>query len=255
MVHKPTVLSIKWGTAFSALDVNLLYRACRANTSSKLRFVCLTDDGRGLDPDIEIRDIPDIGLTPEDWKRPGVWRKLSLYAPELHDLGRVLFIDLDMMIFGSLDPFFGMQHGVFFLNTGDSWCKNPMSNHTEGGTAIFSFDPSTEGGVLEAFQTNPAVHMDNFHNEQDFVFAHVTCTKFWPEGQVISFKRHLCRRYGIGLAQPIHPVPEGTSVIAFHGNPRPRDVKDNFLWGRFPHIHAGTPVELKTYWQKYSAEG
>lgn len=252
MTQTPTILSIKWGTAFSAGDVNRLHRAARAHTTGPLRFICLTDNIDGLDPQIETRDIPDIGLTPLDWKRPGVWRKLSLYAPDLHDLGRVLFVDLDMMIVGSLDPFFDVTTGVVFLNTGDSWRRNPTSDHTEGGTGIFSFDPAAEHLILQSFQADPARHMDSFHNEQDFAFAHASATALWPEGRVISFKRHLCHRYGAGLFRPIRPVPATASVIAFHGDPRPADVKDNAIWGPFPHVHAGTPALINDYWGRFS---
>jgi len=226
MPHSPTILSIKWGNLFTAQDVNMLHRACRDCVTGDLRFVCLTDDAAGLDDRIEHRAIPDIGLSPQDFKRPGVWRKLSLYAPELHDLGRCLFIDLDMLIVGCLDPFFAPQPGVIFLNTGDSWRPHPESDHKEGGTGIFNFDPATEYPVLQAFQEAPQAHMDEFHNEQDFVFALASKRDFWREGRVISFKRHLCHRFGLGLLRGPRPVPEGAAVVAFHGSPRPRDVME-----------------------------
>lgn len=252
MAFQPTVLCIKWGTAFGAEDVNVLHRACRTHTNQDLRFVCLTDNPLGLDNEIEVREIPDIGLTLQDISRPGVWRKLSLYAPQLHDLGRVLFIDLDMMIVGPLDPFFEPSEGVTFLNMGDSWRRNPKSDHTEGGTAIFSYNPAEEHPVLLAFLSDPQRHMAEFHNEQDFVFAHASKTALWPEGRVISFKRHLCRRFGAGLLVGLRSVPAGVSVIAFHGKPRPRDVLSKKVWGPFPHFHRGLPLLLKDYWKRFS---
>ena len=72
-------------------------------------FVCITDDRSGLADEINTLPIPDIGLSEEQIKLPGVWRKLSLFHPDVAALGlgrRALFIDLDMMIMGSIDRFF-----------------------------------------------------------------------------------------------------------------------------------------------------
>jgi hypothetical protein len=155
-------------------------------------------DRRRQRPRCRNRDIPDIGLTPAEIALPGVWRKLSLYAPELHDLGRVLFVDLDMMVVGPLDDFFAVSRGMTFQNMGDSWRRNSKSDHKEGGTCIFSFDPAEEHGILQAFLENKSNHIGNYGNEQGFAFSHTSSTVFWPNGCVISFKRHLCRRYGAG---------------------------------------------------------
>ncbi|MBT5334055.1 MAG: hypothetical protein HOL49_08650 [Gammaproteobacteria bacterium] len=251
--HTNTVLCMKWGTAFAAQDINLLYRSCKAYTKSTLRFICLTDDVRDLDVGIETRDIPDIGLTPAEIALRGVWRKLSLYAQELHDLGRVLFIDLDMMVVGPLDDFFAVSRGMTFQNMGDSWRRNSKSDHREGGTCIFSFDPAEEYGILQAFLENKSSHIGNYRNEQDFAFGHASSTAFWPNDYVISFKRHLCRRYGAGLFKGLRAVPEGALVIAFHGDPRPRDVAENPVWGPFPHLHCGTPALVRDYWLRFGA--
>ena len=191
-----TIICIRWGTAFSSADVNMLYRAGRAHLAGDLRFVCLTDDASGLLAEIEARDIPDIGLTDPQLKRPGVWRKLSLFSPELADLGRVLFVDLDMMIVGDLAPFFAVTEDATFLNMGASWRPDPTSDARETGTAVFSYDPGAEPQVLAAFLADPEAALASFPHAPDFVGAHVRKARFWPEGLVLSFKRHLCHRYG-----------------------------------------------------------
>lgn len=246
-----TVLSIKWGTAFGASDVNMLFRACLANATEALRFVCLTDDGTGLDPRIEVKPIPDIGLTPEEWKRPGVWPKIGLFAPDLADLGRVLFLDLDMLIVGDLSPFFDVADGAVFQNMGESWRPDPRSAEKVPGTCIFSYDPGAETRVLEAFLADKETNMSSWQNEQEFAGAHVSRTSFWPEGLVVSFKRHLCHRNGMGLlAKPSAP-PEGAAVVAFHGTPRPAETMEKLIWGPFPHLHRGRVPWVEDYYRRF----
>ncbi|PWK52765.1 hypothetical protein [Silicimonas algicola] len=246
-----TVLSIKWGTAFGAFDVNMLFRACLAHTPNDLKFVCLTDDASGLDPRIDARPIPDIALTPEEAKRPGVWRKLSLFSPDIADLGRVLFLDLDMLVVGDLSRFFEVSEGAVFQNMGESWRPEPRSDEKITGTCIFSFDTSGESSVLDAFLARKEANMNSWNNEQEFVGAHVSHASYWPEGMVVSFKRHLCHRNGMGLfAKPALPLPSA-SIVAFHGRPRPSDTREMTLWGTFPHLHLGPVPWIENYYRRF----
>ena len=246
-----TVLTIKWGTAFGARDVNMLFRACSANSHHQLKFVCLTDDAGGLAPQIEVRPIPDIGLTPSEISHRGVWRKLSLFSQDIADLGRVLFLDLDMLIVGDLSTFFETSEGVTFQNMGESWRREPRSDAKDTGTCIFSFDTRREASVLDAFLSDKSANIDAWKNEQEFVGAHVSQAFYWPEGQVISFKRHLCRRNGTGLfTAPARPPP-CTSVVAFHGTPRPADTMEKTVWGAFPHLHKGRVSWIEDYFRRF----
>lgn len=246
-----TILCIKWGTLFSTSEVNTLFRACRAHTRADLRFVCLTDDARGLAAGIEHRPIPDIGLSSADIKRPGVWRKLALYHPDLHDLGQVLFIDLDMMIVGALDSFFATPSAVTFLDTGPQWRPHPRSGPREAGTGVFTFDPRRDQHVLRAFLDDPQGAMARYRNEQDFVADHIGPYTFWPDGHVVSFKRHLCYRYGVGLVRsPDAPAPPA-AIVAFHGTPRPSETRQNLIWGPAPHWHMGQVRWIEDYYATF----
>jgi len=246
-----TIICAKWGTAFGCEEVNILHRACRANSSEPIRFICLTDDSTGFDPEIEVRPIPDIGLCSEDWYTSGVWPKLALYAPPLHDLGRVLFIDLDMMIVGSLDPFFDTDDGMRFLNVGPSWWKSHKDPGQEPGTGIFTFSPGEQVGILETFTADLTGNMANWRNEQDFVGAQVAELKYWPPGLVLSFKKHLCQRLGVGLLKQPSPPPAGTAVVAFHGTPRPAETTEKLIWGNFPYWHRGRVDWIDAYRRTY----
>lgn len=253
MTVTQTILCIKWGTVFTAREVNTLYRACVAHTRGPVRFICLSDDFRGLDSGIQTRDIPDITLSDADIRRPGVWRKLALYHRDLHDLGRCLFIDLDMAVVGDLSPFFAVTQDVTFLNTGQDWRPVPKGTRKEAGTGVFSFDPEEQAPILAAFLKDPQGAMNRFTNEQDFASAHASGVAYWPEGRVLSFKRHLCYRYGLGLfRKPVAPA-EAASIVAFHGHPRPSETRDRLIWGVPPHLHRGKVPWLEDYYAHYDA--
>jgi len=121
------VICMKWGPLFPADYVNVLFRAVRENISGAFRFICLTDCSAGLEAEIITAPIPDIGLSAEQIRAPGVWRKLALFHPDVAALApgaRALFIDLDMMILGPLTRFFDTDGGIILLDTGYDWRKS-----------------------------------------------------------------------------------------------------------------------------------
>jgi len=73
--------------------VNRLYRSIQRQTRRKTRLVCFTDDGAGINPNVQIEPIPQIDLPKDLALTP--WRKLAMWKFPLADLnGDVLFLDL-----------------------------------------------------------------------------------------------------------------------------------------------------------------
>ena len=95
------VVCVKWGDLYSADYVNRLFAGTRRHLSdSMVPFVCFTEDGSGLDAGVEVRHLP------ARWTR--WWGKAYLFSEEAGlDGHRVLFLDLDQVIVGSLD---GLAH-------------------------------------------------------------------------------------------------------------------------------------------------
>ena len=78
------------------------------NLSGDFRVVCFTDDRRGIRPEVECHDLPDLGC-PVPTNAPGKFRKLALWNADLAGLqGTALFVDLDVVITGRLDDLFAI---------------------------------------------------------------------------------------------------------------------------------------------------
>lgn len=242
------ILCMKWGTLYSADYVNVLHSACRKAMREEFRFLCLTENPEGLAEGIEHHPIPDIGLLPEHW-RGGGWPKISVFGPDLYGLsGRALFIDLDMMILRDLDAFF--QHPSPFITTdmGRRWGDKDRRAKPEPGTCMFAFDLGAETQILDRFTAGRDRWIRDYNYEQQVIGFHADTMDYWPEGWVISFKRHLRRPVGVNLILPPKEPSAEAKVLAFHGNPRPLDLVRPGMWGRAPHVGRG-PVEwMRRYW-------
>ncbi len=243
------IICMKWGTLYGSDYVNVLYHACRRTTPRPFRFICLTDDSRDLDAGIESFAIPDIGLEARHY-RGGGWPKFAVFGADLYGLtGRALFIDLDMVVLSDLGPLFDHTGRLITTDMGPNWQRKHGNGPPETGTSIFAFDLGREQPLLAQFQGD----MDNLvarHGyEQTVIGVLAPSMDYWPPGWVISFKRHLRRGLMLDLlVAPAKPLADA-KVLAFHGTPRPHELVQKGLWGRFPHLGRGGISWMVDYWR------
>ena len=99
------VICMKWGTKYGPEYVNTLHNMVQRHLTLPHRFVCLTDSTEGLNAGIETFPIPPMPIELNGPERG--WKKLLTFAPTLYDLhGDTLFLDIDIIVTGSLDEFF-----------------------------------------------------------------------------------------------------------------------------------------------------
>lgn len=245
------VICMKYGTVYPAAYVNVLFNAVKSSLSGDFRFICLTDDGNGIHPDVEVHPIPDVGLTPAEWFVGGVWPKIGLFDSYFHGLkGRALFIDLDMVVLRGLDAFFEIDKPFVGLNAGPGWGRG--GTPTEFGSAVICYELGSWGHIADQFRQNKPNVMRSFRTEQAYVATHIKEMNFWPEGWVLSFKRSLRQPILIDLLVPPKTPPNTARMIAFHGTPRPKDLLPSgpLFWDRFPHLGWGTVAWMKDYWYR-----
>jgi len=218
------VLCIKWGKKYGPEYVNKLHNMVRRHLHRPFRFVCLTDDGAGIDPAVEVKPIPMVGFDEFDQRKPWTfghgWLKLTSFANPLYDLqGRTLFLDLDIVILDSLDPFFE-QKGEFIVIK--EWDKKDGT----GNTSCYLYTIGAHADALEHLQRDYPASIAPVRNEQEFITLYLARQgklSYWPEEWCRSFKRH-CLQPGImGWFKP-PTIPKGARLIAFHGKPNPPDA-------------------------------
>ncbi len=242
---------MKWGTLYSADYVNVLYSAVREHLAGPFRFVCLTDAPEGIRPEVECLPIPDIGLLPEHW-RSGAWPKIGVFLSDLYGLsGRALFIDLDMIICGELRDFFTFAEDTSDLVAIDEggWVAKPPST----ASAVLGFNIGKLGHLVQDLRQNRDAIIGRCGLEQRYLHEAAGTVQYWPQGWVISFKRHLRRPLGLDrLLLPKPPAPD-VRIVAFHGTPRPMDLirAEGGRRDRFPHYIGRQVPWVVDYWRRH----
>lgn len=218
-----TVICMKWGTAYGPDYANTLLSMVRRHTRRALRFVCFTDDAAGLDPAIETRPLPEIDLPASH--RYKAWRKISLTQPGVGGLsGRVLFLDLDVVVTGSIDDFFDHAPDATYCVI-ENWTQRGSGI---GNTSVFRLTVGAHAEVYETLMKDPAGTVARHPNSQTFQSRTIASRTFWPPRWCISFKHTLLPPFPLNWVATA-PLPPDAKVICFTGFPNPDHARDG-VW-------------------------
>ena len=212
------IICINWGTKYGPPFINRLYGMVARNITPPFTFTCFTDNAADIRLEVICEPLP-----PLDVEMPvrtlGIWPKARLWGPQLGQLkGDVLFLDLDMVIVGNLDPFFEFgEPGQVILS------RNPAKPLEKlGQTSLFRFPVGKLVPLQEKFRADPQGIADTYRFEQRFVTRNAPGgIQFFPCGWVRHFRRD-CRRT-FPLNYFLAPrLPKGARVIIFPGGLHPQ---------------------------------
>jgi hypothetical protein len=234
------VLCMKWGDRYPSDYVNRLHAMVQANLSGSYRFVCLTDDPRGVNGAIECRPIPPT--PPEPTRQERGWRKLTTFDWPLHDLeGTALFLDLDVVIIRPIDALFEVE-GTFLIAHDRRLSSRGISN-----SSVYRFELGAHRALIDEYRADPAAVARAFRNEQAFLSARMSAAGLlteWPPGWCVSFKYDCLPPWPLNYLRSAHCPPEAR-IIFFHGRPKPHEAIEGF--GNLRRFTRPTPW-LADYW-------
>jgi len=220
----PSVVCMKWGQAYSAHDVNALFAMVERNLVRAHDFVCIADSPAGLGAGICYRPLPAMRFDRPEPASP--WRKLSLFSPELDDLpAPALFLDLDVVVTGALDPFFDVAGRLCII---ENWTT---PGRRIGNSSVFRFEPGAHHEIFEGFQRDPGGVIDTVDNSQTYMSRAAGELSWWPRAWVKSFKFHCLPPGPLRLVLPPRR-PRDARIIAFHGRPKALDARAGHWPGR-----------------------
>lgn len=217
---------MKWGTKYSATDVNRLHAGVRRWVSGDVRFLCFTDDAAGLASGVEAHPLPVepfeaalvAGMTRAG--RKGAWRKVSLFRPGLAGMtGPVLGFDLDVVITGPLDAI--IDHAPDKVVMRREW-RYERRGKPGGHGSVFCFDPALHPYLYGDFAADPEGSIARHKGSEQF-YTSMTALKhgglsYLPGHLVCSFKYDATPPFPLNfLLAPKRP--EGCRVLCFHGRP------------------------------------
>jgi hypothetical protein len=157
-----------------------------------------------------VRYVPDFGSI-KKW-----WYKMFMFNKELNITGPVLYLDLDVIVVGNLDPLvtkdnkFRIIHDFNRSNVGMHYAKSNSS------AMSWVFEQHTH--LWERFKIDIPKHTSRMAGDQDFIHLNVMNKEWWPSNWIVSYKWEYKRNKLYAVDQ--------TKVLVFHGKPKPHEIED-----------------------------
>jgi hypothetical protein len=211
---------------YTADYVNRLYNSCLRNITGPFDFVLYTGPqaekpGRLAQLDPAIRTIP-VGL-------PYWWGKFVFFqeAPPGIRTDKILYLDLDQVIIGSLDELINFPSDFACMKDYPAFdCPRGKENDANGST--FLLKVGSRAIVWDKYEEagKPVWNPNGGHGPLDLAEQEIINDPrneiekdLFPETWVISYKLWAQRK----------KIPSDCKIVVFHGRPKMHEVTDAFV--------------------------
>lgn len=207
-----TVVCIKWGTKYGPEYVNKLAAGVWRHFHAPHTFVCFTDNPKDVDTSaVQVRPLPGDKPAYKAW-----WTKALLFSPSVGLRGRVLFLDLDIVIVGSLDALAAATTEFAVLST-DAMANERRTGGYNSSAILWDADavgPKAVYERLDALAPRVFSVVHRFDHWLEMVMPdRPTLDVACPGAPIVEYQ---------GAA--VDSVPAGAAVVVFPLQPKPHDV-------------------------------
>ena len=202
------------GDKYGEEDVRILRNMIDRHLSLPHDFYVLSDRQRG-----------DFNCIIPDEKWPGWWSKLLLFR---YAFGQVLYLDLDVVVVGSLDYLISEQLSMAanWAQSGHGGCQSSVMSWHADHDAYFNLVKEFDLDQLGKPDPNGNCPHYGLYNglwgDQEYITQKLGdpgSGKVKKASGIYSYKYH-CRDKGL---------PDDAAVICFHGYPKPSEVSETWV--------------------------
>jgi hypothetical protein len=223
-----TVLCVRFGNKYGRDYVERLRNMVAKHITVPYEFVCLTDDKH---PISGVRSIvqPSAGYA-KLW-----WHKVHMFDPSLPIKGRILYLDLDLVIHRNINKLVEVKSkellGIRDFN------RKFYPKWQQLNSSALCWWHGDHSYIYENFKKDPKAAM-RLHGDQDWIWREGKGRiRFWPDSWIQSYKweirdrEQLVSRTGVNGFKTVSNLapPADCCIAVFHGEPKPQDVQDPFV--------------------------
>lgn len=201
--EKLNIICVWWGTLYPIKYVEILRNSINRNLTIPYEIFCLTDRKEKIDG---ITMIPTLNNN-QTW-----WQKVNIFKTDLVDPGRRMYLDLDVIIVGSLDKIGSVKEPFCMIQN-----YGPNRRYAAYNSSVMVWTPDDRNEqIYTKFKPEVTKYL---HGDQDWCLRIMEHDNIWcfPKSWVVSYKYSK-------LPQWNH-INKDTSVYVFHGKPKPHEIR------------------------------
>lgn len=209
--------------------VDRLYSMLSRHLSRPVLLHVYTEDARTVPAPYIKHSLVDWGIAgpKKSW-----WYKLQIFNTDYHS-GPMLYFDLDTVIVKNID-------WIWKLNLQYFWTVRDFkylwrTNYTGSNTSVMWWDTARYNHIWEHVKNSKLPEFfRRYHGDQDYVSEAITLAqrRFFDQDSIKSW-RWQCLDGGFNFGRRIYLTPgtgtyidRDTSILVFHGQPKPHQVSD-----------------------------
>lgn len=218
------------GSGYDWSYVERLHSMVVRNLSRPVRFHVYTEPERPVPaPWIkhELVQWPGISGPKKSW-----WYKIQLFNSAYHK-GPLLYFDLDIVIVNSIDWIPQLSTRYFWAVKDFKYLWRPTTSNVN--SSIMWWDTAKFHHVWSKFSDQNIKNiLHRYKGDQDYINERITPVqrRLFPEQKIQSWKWQ-AHNGGMNFKTQTHKIPnqgtvitEDTSVLVFHGKPKPHEISD-----------------------------
>ena len=219
--------------AYDWVYVERLYKMLQANTSYQIRLHVFTEAKRTVPEHFvkhELTEWPGIAGPKKSW-----WYKMQMFNKE-HFAGRILYLDLDTIITKNIDWMWDTNDQYFWSIKDFKYLWR--TTWTGMNSSVMLWDTARYHWIWEKFLTqNINATVKLYHGDQDYLNGVLDSNnlRFFDSNTIKSW-RWQCKDGGLDMKTRLYNSPNSgttvdpaTSIMVFHGNPKPHEIQDPVL--------------------------
>jgi hypothetical protein len=223
------VLCVRFGHLYHRGYVEKLRNMVSRHLTIPYNFYCLTDDNH------EIPGVLSI-VQPHGGYKKGWWHKVHMFDPQLPISGRILYMDLDVIVHNNIDKLF-LNYQNEFLGIRDF---NRKFNHKwqNLNSSVMSWTKGDHAYLYSDFIKDKTT-MQRMPGDQDYIWKKAKKDiRFWPDDWIQSYKWEIRSKEDLTVnhgkrkfreAKHDVQINPNCSISVFHGDPKPQDIQDKFV--------------------------
>lgn len=216
-------------TLYDWTYVERLYNGLKRNLTPEVRLHVYTERSRVVPPHMIHHPLDEwIGIRgpKKSW-----WYKIQLFNPRQH-LGPLMYFDLDTVITGNIDWIWQLPVDKFWSVRDFKYLFRPSRYSVN--SSVMWFDTRLYPQVYEKFDPGIARSRARYHGDQDYIHEMIPDTsRYYFDKQQVKSWRWEIKDGGYDFKRKCYKKPESgtilpnqTSVLIFHGDPKPHEISD-----------------------------